>query len=49
MLWDLPHRGRDADESTSLQLEAPTSDAAIEAARAQIPDDHVLLYVRRID
>lgn len=36
MLWDLPHRRRDADESTSLQLEAPTS-AAIEAERAQSP------------
>ena len=49
MRWDLPHRRRDADESTSLQLEAATSAEAIAAARAQIPDDHVILYVRRVD
>ena len=34
MLWELAHCPRDVDEATRVELEAPSSGVAIEAAAA---------------
>jgi hypothetical protein len=47
MLWELAHRTRNAAESTQVHIEASTSWSAIEKLRIEIPDDHLVLYVRR--
>lgn len=47
MKWDLAHRPREATESTPATVEAPDSWSAVEQLRADIPADHLVLYVRR--
>jgi hypothetical protein len=49
MNWELAHRRQDADEATHVTVEAPGSWEAIEAVRAQILADEIVLYVRRAD
>jgi len=46
MQWELAHRPRGVYESTHVDVEASSSWEAIEAARAQIPEGHLVLYVR---
>jgi hypothetical protein len=48
MRWNLTHRSPAAEEATSVEVEADTSSAAIDALRARIPEDHQILYVRRV-
>jgi hypothetical protein len=48
MIWALAHRPRDAQESTPAQVEADTSWAAVEKLQAEIPEDHLVLFVRRV-
>jgi hypothetical protein len=47
MIWDLAHRSRGESECTPAAVEAPDSWAAVEKLRAEIPGDHLVLYVRR--
>jgi len=48
-MWELAHRRREQTESTRLILEADTSAEAIKQLRAQLPPEHVILYVREVD
>lgn len=48
MHWELAHRRRDVAAATQVTIEAPGSWQAIEALRAQIPADELVLYVRRL-
>jgi len=49
VMWELAHRTREAAEAVRVVLEADNSAAAIEQLRAQISDDHLVLYVRSTD
>lgn len=48
-MWELAHRSADATDSIRVVLEADTSAAAIDQLRAQIPDSHLVLFVRSTD
>jgi hypothetical protein len=48
-MWELAHRTATADEATKVVIDADTSAAAIEQLRAQIPADHLILYIRLTD
>jgi hypothetical protein len=48
-MWELAHRTAEAVEAVQVVLEADSSAAAIEQLRAQLPADHLVLYVRSTD
>lgn len=48
-MWELAHRPADSTDSVRVVLEADTSAAAIAQLRAQIPQDHLVLFVRSTD
>ena len=51
MLFDLAHRPRNETVSVSVpaRVEAPDSKTAIEKLRSEIPADHLVLFVRRVN
>lgn len=48
MTWTLAHRPRGSGAPTPVESTAATSAEAIERLRSEIPDDHVILYVRAV-
>ncbi|MCJ1697900.1 hypothetical protein MT349_19120 [Rathayibacter caricis] len=48
-MWELAHRTRAESASTVVRSSAATSADAIAEVRAAIPEDHVILYVLRVD
>lgn len=48
MQYELAHRPRTDQRGEWIALDAATSGAAIAAAREQIPEGNVLLYVRAL-
>jgi hypothetical protein len=48
MRWNLAHKPAGTEDVSFVDVEADGSRAAIDALRAQIPENHVVLYVRRI-
>ena len=49
-MWELAHRRRDESEAaTRVVIETDTSQEAIEQLRAQLPPEHVILYVMLVD
>ncbi|MCJ1675417.1 hypothetical protein MT355_19305 [Rathayibacter sp. VKM Ac-2929] len=48
-MWELAHRTRAESASTVVRSSAATSAAAIAEVRAAIPEDHVILYVLRVE
>ena len=49
VMWELAHRPADSTESVRVVLEADTSADAIAQLRAQIPEGHLVLFVRSTD
>lgn len=49
MNWELAHRRRNVDEATHVTVQASSSWEAVEAVRAQIPAEEIVLYVRRAE
>lgn len=49
MTFELLHRPRTTVPATRVEVDAPSSAAAIEAVRSAIPADHVILFVRDLD
>ncbi|MWV51449.1 hypothetical protein GRS96_19455 (plasmid) [Rathayibacter sp. VKM Ac-2803] len=48
-MWELAHRTRAESASTVVHSSAATSADAIAEVRAEIPEDHVIVYVLRVD
>ncbi|PPF14341.1 hypothetical protein C5E02_11525 [Rathayibacter rathayi] len=48
-MWELAHRTRAESASTVVRSRAATSAEAIAEVRAVIPEDHVILYMLRLD
>ena len=48
MQYELAHRPRTDQPGERITVDAATSGAAVAAARAQIPEGNVLLYVRAL-
>jgi len=48
MQYELAHRLRTDQPGERIAVDAATSGAAVTAARAQIPEGNVLLYVRAL-
>jgi hypothetical protein len=48
MRWNLAHKPAGTEDVTFVDVEAEGSRAAIDTLRAQIPENHVILYVRRV-
>ncbi len=48
MQYELAHRPRTSQPGEWIAVDAATSGAAVTAARAQIPEGNVLLYVRAL-
>jgi hypothetical protein len=46
MQYELAHRPRIGQPGERIAVDAATSGAAVAAARAQVPEGNVLLYVR---
>jgi hypothetical protein len=49
MQWELAHRRRDAAEATYVTVEMSSSREAIAAVKSEIPEDEVILYIKRLD
>jgi hypothetical protein len=49
VMWELAHRPADSTESIRVVLEADTSADAIAQLRAQIPEGHLVRFVRSTD
>lgn len=48
-MWELAHRTRAESASTVVRSRAATSAEAIAEVRAVIPEDHLILYMLRLD
>jgi hypothetical protein len=48
-MWELAHRTRAESASTVVHSSAATSADAIAEVHAAIPEDHVIVYVLRVD
>jgi hypothetical protein len=46
MQWQLAHRPRRVYDATTVVIEAPTSWAAVQQLKTQIPAEDLVLYVR---
>ena len=46
MLYELAHRPAGTADAVHVTLDAGTSRAAIDQLRSEVPDDHLILYVR---
>jgi hypothetical protein len=48
MHYELAHRPRGATDATRVDIDALSSAAAIATLRREIPEEHVVLYVREV-
>ncbi|GAB7302378.1 hypothetical protein [Clavibacter michiganensis] len=49
MTYELAHRPRTESGAKLVTVEAPTSWASVEQLGAGIPEEYIILYVRRLD